>query len=139
MSFFNELLEKYNEIWEKVKYSIKKQFHSESTYNEKYLNAKIKSYNGKINANSYNNKIPKEGSHCICLSVILINSIFRTGNNYRIQVFLEGYKHVVKEKRDAWVYHWRHRNFFWWFWLRRFWWKNSNEENSDEENFDEQS
>ena len=101
MSFFNELLEKYNEIWEKVKYSIKKQFHSESTYNEKYLNAKIKSYNGKINANSYNNKIPKEGSHCICLSVILINSIFRTGNNYRIQVFLEGYKHVVKEKRDA--------------------------------------
>ena len=133
------MLEKYNEIWEKVKYSIKKQFHSEPTYNEKYLNAKIESYNGKIKANSYNNKIPKEGSHCVCVSVILINSIFRTGNNYHIQVFLEGCKHVVKEKRDAWVYYWRHRNYFWWFWLIRFWWKNSNEENSDEENFNEQN
>ena len=27
-------------------------------------------------------KIPREGSHLICLSVILINSAFRTGKNY---------------------------------------------------------
>ena len=34
-------------------------------------------------------KIPKEGSQCICLSVILINSVYRTGNNYNPQVFLK--------------------------------------------------
>ena len=55
MFFFikdGELLEKYNEIWEKVKNTIKK----------KYLKAKIKSYNGKINTNFHNNEIPREGS-----------------------------------------------------------------------------
>ena len=29
-------------------------------YNEKYLKPKIKSYNGKINTNIHNKKIPKE-------------------------------------------------------------------------------
>ena len=43
----DELLEKYNEIWEKVKNSLKKEFDSEPVYNEKYLKAKIKSYNRK--------------------------------------------------------------------------------------------
>ena len=33
----DELLEKYNEIWEKVKNSLKKNFDSEPVYNEKYL------------------------------------------------------------------------------------------------------
>ena len=42
------LLEKYNEIWEKVKNSNKKECYSEPVYNEKYLKAKIRSYNGKI-------------------------------------------------------------------------------------------
>ena len=49
----------------KAKTSIKKEFDSEPIYNEKYLKAKIKSYNGEINKNSHNNKIPKESSQCI--------------------------------------------------------------------------
>ena len=59
---FSRLLEKYNENMEKVKISIKEQFDSEPVYNEKYLKAKIKSYNGKINTNFHNNKITREGS-----------------------------------------------------------------------------
>ena len=54
----DELLEKYNKIWEKVKNSVKKEFDREPVYNEKYLKAKIKSYNGII-TNFRNNKIPK--------------------------------------------------------------------------------
>ena len=50
-----ELLEKYNEIWEKVKNTNKKEFNSEPVYNEKYLKAEIKSYNGKIKINFHNN------------------------------------------------------------------------------------
>ena len=49
-------LKTYNEIWEKVKNNIKKKIDSEPLYNEKYLKAKIKSYNGKINTNLHNNK-----------------------------------------------------------------------------------
>ena len=73
-----ELLEKYNEIWEKIKNSIKKEFDSEPVYNEKYLKAKKTSYNGKINTIFHNNIIPKEGSQFICLPVILTDSVFRT-------------------------------------------------------------
>ena len=45
----NELLEKFNEICEKVKSSIKKEFDSEPVYNKKISKTEIKSYNGKIN------------------------------------------------------------------------------------------
>ena len=95
----DELLKKYNKSWKKVKNTIDKEFDSELVYNEKYLKPNIEYYNGKINTNFHNNKIPKEDSQCICLSVILIDSVFRTGNNYYPQVFLEECKYVVKEKK----------------------------------------
>ena len=65
MSFLikdEELFEKYNKTWEKVKNSLKKDFDGEPVYNKKYLKAKIKSYKGKINTVFYNNKIKNEGS-----------------------------------------------------------------------------
>ena len=71
----------------KLKNSLKREFTSEPICNEKYLKAKIKSSNEKINTNFHNNKIPKEVSQCIYLSVILIDSVFRTGSNYYPQVF----------------------------------------------------
>ena len=43
--------------------------------------------------------VPKEDSQYICLTVILIDSVFRTGKNYYLQVFLEECKYVVKEKK----------------------------------------
>ena len=79
--------------------SVKKELDSELVYIEKYLKPKIKSYNGKINTNSLNNKIPKEGSQFICWSVILIDSVFRAGKNYYPQVFLEECKYFVKGKK----------------------------------------
>ena len=70
MSFLvqdNKLLEKYNEIREEVSNIIKKGFDGEPVYNDKYLKNKIKSYKGKVNTNFHSDKIPKEGSNCICL------------------------------------------------------------------------
>ena len=103
MSFLikdDKLLEKCNEIWETVRNGIRKEFDSDPVYNQIYLKAKIKSYNWKISTNIHNNKIPKEGSQCICLSIILIDSIFKTGSNYYPQLFLEECKYVIK-KRDV--------------------------------------
>ena len=61
----NELLKKCSEICKKVKNSLKKEFDWEPVYHEKYLKAKIKSYNGKINTTFYD----KEGSQFIfCIS-----------------------------------------------------------------------
>ena len=127
---YYELLEKYNEIWEKIWEKIfSKKNLIVNSIPRKYLKAKIKSYNGKININFHDNETPREGSQCICLSVILINSVCKTGKNYYPQVFLEKRKYVIKNKKipkyiidnieissdsDG---------------------ENSDEENSDEENF----
>ena len=83
----------------KVRNIIEKEFDSKPVYNEKYLNPKTKSYNGKINTTFHNKKIPKEGYQCICLSVILIDSVYREDKSYNPQVFLEECICVVKEKK----------------------------------------
>ena len=61
------------------------------------MRAKIKSYNGRINTNFHNNKLPIEGSQFVCLSVISTDSIFKTGKNYYPQIFLEECKYVIKK------------------------------------------
>ena len=96
----DELLENTTKFEKQLKIaSEKNKLDSESVQNEEYLKAKRKFYNGKINKNFHNSKIPKEGSKFICLSVVLIDSVFRTGKNYYSQVFLEECKYVVKEKK----------------------------------------
>ena len=45
-------------------------------------------------------KSVKKGSQFICLSVILIDSVFKTGKNYYSQVFLEECKYVNEEDSD---------------------------------------
>ena len=90
MSFLiqdDELLERYDEIWENVENNIKKEFDSEPVYNKNDLKGKIKSYNGKINTDFHNNEIPKEESNFF-LSVFLIDSVFRAGKNYYPYVFV---------------------------------------------------
>ena len=83
----------------KIKNSIKKELDREPVYKEMYLKAKIKSYNGKINTNFLNNKMPKEGSRCICLSVILINSVFRTGKIIIPMCLQKNVNILLKKKR----------------------------------------
>ena len=105
----DKLLEKYSysirrefqkkEISVKVSYTIRKEFDSNPVYNKKYLRAKIKPYNGKINTNFHNNELPKKGSEFISLSVISIASIFRISKNYCPQVFLGECKYVITEKK----------------------------------------
>ena len=123
------MLEKYNEIWEKVSKIIKKGFDSEPVYNHKFLKTKTKSCEGKSNTNYDGDKAPKEGSQYICLSVILIDSAFRTGKIYYPEVFLEECKYAVKERK-----------------MPKYTIKDieissdeSGRENSEEENFDEEN
>ena len=44
-------------------------------------------------------KKTKESFLCICLSVILTVSVYRTGKSYYTQVLLEECKYVVQEKK----------------------------------------
>ena len=59
MSFLikdNKLLEKYNEIWDKVSKIIKKGFDSEPVYNDEYWKNKVESYEGNITTNFHREK-----------------------------------------------------------------------------------
>ena len=47
----------------------------------------------------HNNEIPKEGCQFICLFVILIDFVFRTGKNFYPQSFLGECKYDAKGKK----------------------------------------
>ena len=54
MSFMIEddsALVKYNEIWNNVKKTLNIKFHSMPVYDEKYIKAKVKEFNGVVNTN----------------------------------------------------------------------------------------
>ena len=53
---------------------MKKGFNSDPLYNEKYLKTKIKSYGGKTETKLHDERILKEGLHCVCLSEVLIDA-----------------------------------------------------------------
>ena len=44
----DELLEKYNTIWDKVSADIRKEFDSEPVYNKNHLKTKIKSHGDEV-------------------------------------------------------------------------------------------
>ena len=76
MYFFikdDDLLEKYNTIWDKVSADIKKQFDSEPAYNKIFLKIKMKS-NGDEVKDFYDKKISKIDSNHTCLAVISLDS-----------------------------------------------------------------
>ena len=54
----DELLEKYNTIWDKVSADIKKEFDSKPVYNKKILKTKIK-YHGNELTDFFDKEIPK--------------------------------------------------------------------------------
>ena len=71
------LLQKYNTIQDKVSADIKKkEFHSESVYNKKFLKTKIKSHGDKV-TDIYDKEIRKVGSNHVCLAVITLDSVLK--------------------------------------------------------------
>ena len=68
-----EILEKYSKIWNQIKKLFEKKSDSEPLCNDKYIKAKINSYN----ANFYGNKTTIEGVHEICFFVISLDSVVK--------------------------------------------------------------
>ena len=68
----NDLLEKYNTIWDKVS----------AVYNK----SKIKSHGDEV-TDFYDKKIPKVDFNHTCLAVISLGSALKKDENYYLQVF----------------------------------------------------
>ena len=97
----------------KTNYIFLKRFDSDPIYNNKYIKTKLNSYNGETRTNFHDEKIPEEGFHYVCLSMILIHSVFKKGDKYYPQVFLEECKYIIKEKKKEVQIYWKRvRSFF---------------------------
>ena len=96
MSFLtdnNEVLERYTKIWGKLSDLIDKKFDSDSVYNNKYINTKIRSYNNDIITNFHdidnkNNKFPEKNKAYRCMSLISLDSIIKINKKCYPQTLL---------------------------------------------------
>ena len=100
MSFMikdNNVLNKYNEIRNVIKNKIVIKFHSESIYDQTYIKAKVREFDGAIKTNFLGNGVPKENIYYTCIACISIDSVMRTDKKYFPQVYLEECKYKIKK------------------------------------------
>ena len=71
----DDVLDKYNEIWDKIKETLSIKFHSMPVYDEQYIKAKVRQFDGVIKTNFLGDEIPKESAHYTCVVSITIGSI----------------------------------------------------------------
>ena len=84
----DDLLEKYNTIWDKVSAYVKKEFDRELVYKFFENSFSEKSYGDDV-TDFYEKEILKVGSNRICLGVISLDSALNKDGNYYAQVFLK--------------------------------------------------
>ena len=92
MSFMfknDDMLDKYNEIWDKIKETLNVKFHSMSVYDEKYIKAKVREFNGVIKTKFLGDEIPKENMYYTCMACITIDSVMKMKKKNYTQVYLE--------------------------------------------------
>ena len=92
------LLVKYNGIWNKIWKILDIKLHTKLVYDEKYIKAKVKIFNGVINTVFLGDKIPKGGIHYICITAINIDSVMRKDKKNYPQVYREESKYKIKKK-----------------------------------------
>ena len=100
MSFFikdDEVWEKYKQIWDVIKNKLGIKFHSEPIYEQKYLKAKVREFDGVIKTNFLGNDVPKENMHYTCIACITIDSVMRMEKKNYPQVYLEECKYKIKK------------------------------------------
>ena len=93
----NEVWEKYEKIWDVIKNKLGIKFHSEPIYQQKYLKAKIREFDGVIKTNFLGNDMPKEDMHYTCIACTTIGSVMKIDKkNHLIIVYLEDCKYRWK-------------------------------------------
>ena len=94
-----QFLKNHNKIWKKVEKLMKINLESKPVYgdDDKYIKTKIKIYAGSVITNFHNRKMPKEKAPCMCLSIMMIDSVVKANKNYYPQTFLEECKYVQEK------------------------------------------
>ena len=80
MSFLikdDNVLDKYDEIWDKIKEKLSIKFHSESVHDQTYIKAKVREFDGKIKKHFLGNDVSKENMHYTWIACVTIDSVMR--------------------------------------------------------------
>ena len=88
-----KLLENYKKLWKNINRLMGTDFESKATYDDKYINTKIKTYKDRITTNIYDETVFKEVPHK-CLSIAILDSVLFAYEKYYSQIFLEECKYV---------------------------------------------
>ena len=91
MSFVTDdekVYEKYNEIWNVVKGLLKLKFAASPIRGDKYILAKLKIFKKK-NITTFNNIVPMEKNHYICIPAIDIDSVLKIDKKVYPRAYLE--------------------------------------------------
>ena len=80
MSFMvkdDNVLDKYNKIWDKIKEKLNIKFHCKPVYDGTYIKIKVRVFEGVIKASFLGNKVLKENMHYTCIACRTIDSVMR--------------------------------------------------------------
>ena len=94
-----DVLDKYNEIWGKIKNKLNIKFHSTLNYDKKYIKAKVGEFNDVIKKNFLGDEIPKESLHDTWIACITIDSVMRIEKKNYPQLYLEECKYRSRETK----------------------------------------
>ena len=100
MSFIitdGNILDKYNKIWDKIKETLSIKFHRNTLFDERYIKAKVREFDGVIKTNFLGDEIPKENMHYTCIACITIDSVMKIEKNNYPKVYLEECKYRVEK------------------------------------------
>ena len=93
----DEVLKKYERIWDVINNELDIKFHIKLVYEQKYLKTKVRDYNGAIKTKFLGNGIPKENMHYTCIACITIDSVMRMEKKNYAKVYLEECKYKTKK------------------------------------------
>ena len=88
---------KHEEIWNVIKNKLNIKFHSQPIFENKYLKAKLREFDGNIKINFLGNGLPKENTYYTCIASISIESVIKMNKKNYPQVSLEECKYKVKK------------------------------------------
>ena len=73
----DDVLNKYYKCWDKIEKKLNIKYHSMPVYDETYIKAKVREFDGKIKANFLGDEVPKENMYYTCIACMTIDSVMR--------------------------------------------------------------
>ena len=99
-------MDKYNEIWDKIKGKLSITFHSKPLYDEQYIKAKVREFNNSmvwLKQTFQVMKYQKEDMHYTCIACITIDSVIRMDKKNYPQVYLEECIRIKKIQMSSFI------------------------------------